>query len=100
MTAVNALTVVVRCGFGGTLYAGRYGVGLSEARFGIALHRLPRSSFHVQTKVGRFLVPDPDGANGTKVGWIGGSAPPPDPMGAIPASLSSGPQFREPPQNR
>ena len=49
-----------------------YGVGLSEARFGIALHSAPRDSFFLQTKVGRYLVPDPDGLNGTKLGWIGG----------------------------
>lgn len=28
-----------------------YGLGLSEARFGIALHALPRKSFVLQTKV-------------------------------------------------
>jgi len=49
-----------------------YGVGLSEARFGLALHRLPRDSFAVQTKVGRFLVPDAQARNGTAVGWLGG----------------------------
>ena len=49
-----------------------YGVGLSEMRVGLALHRLQRSSFVVQTKVGRYLVPDRDGVNGTKVGWVGG----------------------------
>lgn len=49
-----------------------YGVGLSEARFGLALHRLPRDEFAVQTKVGRFLVPDANAVNGTAVGWIGG----------------------------
>ena len=38
-----------------------YGVGLSEMRFGLALHRLPRDQLQVQTKVGRFLVPDPAG---------------------------------------
>ena len=49
-----------------------YGVGLSEMRMGLALHRLPRSSFVFQTKVGRYLVPDKAAANGTAVGWIGG----------------------------
>ena len=39
-------------------------MGLSEARFGVALHRLPRDSFALQTKVGRYLVPDPKGVNG------------------------------------
>ena len=49
-----------------------YGVGLSELRFGVALHRLPRDELQIQTKVGRFLVPDPKGRNGVPVGWIGG----------------------------
>ena len=49
-----------------------YGVGLSEARFGVALHAYPRKDFVVQTKVGRHLVPDTKCVNGTAVGWIGG----------------------------
>ena len=49
-----------------------YGVGLSEARFGAALLSVPRRSFILQTKVGRFLIPDRECRNGTKVGWIGG----------------------------
>lgn len=49
-----------------------YGVGLSEARFGLALFRAPRDSFVFQTKVGRFLVPDPQGRNGAPTGWING----------------------------
>ena len=41
-----------------------YGVGLSEARFGIALHSVPRDSFFLQTKVGRYLTPsDPNKIN-------------------------------------
>ena len=35
-----------------------YGIGLSEMRFGLALHRFPRDSFVLSTKVGRDLVPD------------------------------------------
>ena len=38
-----------------------YGVGLSEARFGIALHSVPRDSFFLQTKVGRYLALTPMG---------------------------------------
>ena len=49
-----------------------YGVGLSEARFGLALFRAPRDSFVFQTKVGRFLVPDAQGRNGAPAGWING----------------------------
>ena len=49
-----------------------YGVGLSEARFGVALHGYPRKDFAVQTKVGRHLVPDTNCVNGTACGWKGG----------------------------
>ena len=49
-----------------------YGVGLSEARFGVGLHHVPRASFVLQTKVGRFLVPDRAAKNGVDAGWIGG----------------------------
>jgi D-threo-aldose 1-dehydrogenase len=71
-TATGALSVAHEAGI--TLFdtAPWYGVGLSEARFGVALHRVPRDSFSLQTKVGRFLVPDPAGMNGKAVGWIGG----------------------------
>ena len=40
--------------------APHYGLGLSETRFGLALHRMDRNSFFLSTKVGRFLVPNPD----------------------------------------
>jgi len=49
-----------------------YGLGLSEARFGLGLHSVPRNSFMLQTKVGRFLIPDRNAQNGTAFGWIGG----------------------------
>ena len=49
-----------------------YGVGLSEARFGIGLHSVPRDSFMLQTKVGRDLIPHPRGREGRSVGWSGG----------------------------
>jgi D-threo-aldose 1-dehydrogenase len=42
--------------------APHYGLGLSERRLGEMLHRRPREEFVVSTKVGRLLVPDPDGA--------------------------------------
>jgi D-threo-aldose 1-dehydrogenase len=38
-----------------------YGLGLSERRLGEMLRRRPRDEFVVSTKVGRLLVPDPDG---------------------------------------
>jgi D-threo-aldose 1-dehydrogenase len=42
--------------------APHYGLGLSERRLGEMLRRRPREEFAVSTKVGRLLVPDPDGA--------------------------------------
>jgi D-threo-aldose 1-dehydrogenase len=42
--------------------APHYGLGLSERRLGEMLRRRPREEFVVSTKVGRLLVPDPDGA--------------------------------------
>lgn len=42
--------------------APHYGLGLSERRLGEMLRRRPRDEFVVSTKVGRILVPDPDGA--------------------------------------
>ncbi len=43
--------------------APHYGLGLSERRLGAMLRRRPRDQFVVSTKVGRILVPDPDGAS-------------------------------------
>jgi D-threo-aldose 1-dehydrogenase len=42
--------------------APHYGLGLSERRLGAFLRDKPRDQFTVSTKVGRLLVPDPDGA--------------------------------------
>ena len=42
--------------------APHYGLGLSERRLGALLAEVPRDSFVLSTKVGRLLVPDPDGA--------------------------------------
>ncbi|MCW2636746.1 MAG: aldo/keto reductase [Blastococcus sp.] len=39
-----------------------YGLGLSERRLGEMLRQRPRADFVVSTKVGRLLIPDPDGA--------------------------------------
>jgi D-threo-aldose 1-dehydrogenase len=41
--------------------APHYGLGLSERRLGAFLATKPRAEFVVSTKVGRLLVPDPDG---------------------------------------
>jgi len=42
--------------------APHYGLGLSERRLGAAVRGLPRAEFVLSTKVGRRLVPDPEGA--------------------------------------
>jgi D-threo-aldose 1-dehydrogenase len=42
--------------------APHYGLGLSERRLGAMLRERPRDGFVLSTKVGRLLVPDPDGA--------------------------------------
>jgi D-threo-aldose 1-dehydrogenase len=42
--------------------APHYGLGLSERRLGVVLRGYPRAEFVLSTKVGRLLVPDPDGA--------------------------------------
>ena len=41
--------------------APHYGLGLSERRLGLALAQYDRSAYAISTKVGRLLVPDPDG---------------------------------------
>jgi D-threo-aldose 1-dehydrogenase len=41
--------------------APHYGVGLAERRLGAVLRGYPRDEFVLSTKVGRLLVPDPDG---------------------------------------
>lgn len=45
--------------------APHYGLGLSERRLGAALAGRPREQYVLSTKVGRLLVPDPDGAGRT-----------------------------------
>jgi D-threo-aldose 1-dehydrogenase len=47
--------------------APHYGVGLAERRLGAALSRYPREEYVLSTKVGRLLVPDPDGADRTDI---------------------------------
>ncbi|MGW1365249.1 aldo/keto reductase [Streptomyces chartreusis] len=44
--------------------APHYGLGLSERRLGAALHDRPRETYTVSTKVGRLLVPNPEGGSG------------------------------------
>jgi D-threo-aldose 1-dehydrogenase len=47
--------------------APHYGVGLAERRLGAVLSRYPREEYVLSTKVGRLLVPDPDGADRTDI---------------------------------
>jgi D-threo-aldose 1-dehydrogenase len=70
--ALRALATAHESGIGLFDTSPWYGVGLSEVRFGLALHRVPRESFCFQTKVGRHLVPDEMCKNGVPVGWLGG----------------------------
>ncbi|MEV6001510.1 aldo/keto reductase [Streptomyces griseomycini] len=44
--------------------APHYGLGLSERRLGAALRGRPRETYTVSTKVGRLLVPNPEGGSG------------------------------------
>ncbi|MFF4829372.1 aldo/keto reductase [Streptomyces sp. NPDC001312] len=44
--------------------APHYGLGLSERRLGAALRDRPRDTYTLSTKVGRLLVPDPEGCAG------------------------------------
>jgi D-threo-aldose 1-dehydrogenase len=44
--------------------APHYGLGLSERRLGAALRGRPRDAYSVSTKVGRLLVPHPEGGSG------------------------------------
>ncbi|WP_055711436.1 aldo/keto reductase [Streptomyces torulosus] len=44
--------------------APHYGLGLSERRLGAALRDRPRDAYTLSTKVGRLLVPDPEGGAG------------------------------------
>jgi D-threo-aldose 1-dehydrogenase len=47
--------------------APHYGVGLAERRLGTVLSRYPREEYVLSTKVGRLLVPNPDGADRTDI---------------------------------
>lgn len=71
-TAMQTLKAANDCGIGFYDTSPYYGVGLSEARFGVGLHHFRRSCFVLQTKVGRYLVPDRAANNGLDSGWIGG----------------------------
>jgi D-threo-aldose 1-dehydrogenase len=61
--ALGAVTAALRAGVRFFDTAPHYGLGLSERRLGRALAAWPRAELVVSTKVGRVLVPDPDGAS-------------------------------------
>jgi D-threo-aldose 1-dehydrogenase len=61
--ALGAVAAALRAGVRFFDTAPHYGLGLSERRLGHALAAWPRSELVVSTKVGRVLVPDPDGAS-------------------------------------
>lgn len=66
MTDEHAIGTVDGAWSAGVRYfdtAPHYGVGLAERRLGAALARRLRDEFVVSTKVGRLLVPDPEGAS-------------------------------------
>jgi len=65
MPEAEAAAVVDRAWAAGVRYfdtAPHYGLGLSERRLGALLRDRPRDELVLSTKVGRLLVPDPDGA--------------------------------------
>ena len=71
----QALDTVTRCHELGVQYydtAPWYGIGLSEARMGLALSALPRDSYVLSTKVGRYLRPHADEKTWESLGWAGG----------------------------
>ncbi len=66
-TAVRAVAAAFEAGVRYYDTAPHYGLGLSEDRLGKALAGRRRDDFVVSTKVGRLLVPDPDGAGRTDI---------------------------------
>ena len=60
-TARAAVDAAYEAGFRLFDTAPHYGLGLSERRLGAALAGRPRDSYTLSTKVGRLLVPSPDG---------------------------------------
>jgi D-threo-aldose 1-dehydrogenase len=72
LTEDDATAVVDAAWAAGVRYfdtAPHYGVGVSERRLGAALADRPRADYTVSTKVGRLLVPDPDGAGRRDAGF-------------------------------
>jgi D-threo-aldose 1-dehydrogenase len=57
--ALNTVTTAYDCGVRYFDTSPWYGLGLSEQRMGLALHDKPRDTYILQSKVGRYLVPDP-----------------------------------------
>ena len=73
--ACQALDTVTKMHAVGCAYfdtAPWYGLGLSEARMGLALSSLPRDSYSLSTKVGRYLHPHGNPKTWDSMGWAGG----------------------------
>jgi D-threo-aldose 1-dehydrogenase len=69
----QAIETVEAAWDGGIRYfdvAPHYGLGLAEERLGMALASRPRNEFIVSTKVGRLLVPNPDGPTPDDQGFV------------------------------
>jgi D-threo-aldose 1-dehydrogenase len=61
-TATRTVTAAWDAGIRYFDTAPHYGLGLSERRLGAAVRTFPRGEYVLSTKVGRRLVPDPEGA--------------------------------------
>ncbi|WSX09626.1 aldo/keto reductase [Streptomyces sp. NBC_00988] len=73
LTDADATATVDAAWHAGVRYfdtAPHYGLGLSERRLGLGLAGRHRDLFTVSTKVGRLLVPEPDGARGLDDGFL------------------------------
>lgn len=70
-TALATIAVAAKAGITHFDAAPLYGHGIAEHRFGTILRRLPPGSFTLSTKVGRLLVPAPQGRTNT-TRYVGG----------------------------
>ena len=70
-TAIATVEAAAAAGITHFDAAPMYGQGIAEHRIGTALRRLPRAGFTVSTKVGRLMVPAPNGRTKT-TRYVGG----------------------------
>ena len=70
-TAIATVEAAAAAGITHFDAAPMYGQGIAEHRIGTALRRLPRGGFTVSTKVGRLMVPAPNGRTKT-TRYVGG----------------------------